>query len=289
VKNNNFIIHLKISIMKKMFTCFLLSAFLVSHAQKHKLVKLWSTEAVVATPESVLPDMKNKILYVSLIDGNPWDVDGKGGIGHMTEMGTDYDSLWITGLNAPKGLGMYRDRMYAADISEVAVVDIPKGKLIKKIAIEGASGLNDITVTENGIVYVSDSKTGRIWKLENEKPTLYLENVTGANGLKAIKNDLFYAKGSAFMKADLKKQITQIADVGQAIDGIEPVGNGDFIVTSWPGYIFYVYANGQTELILDTHAEKKNTADIGYDPDKKILYVPTFFDRRIEAYQLGSN
>ena len=272
--------------MKKLLTPFLLSSFFISHAQKHKLEQIWATDAVVATPESVLPDLKNNYLYVSLIDGGPWDVDGKGGIGRMTDKGTHYDSLWITGLNAPKGLGMYRNNMYAADISEVVVVDISKGKLMRKISIQGASGLNDITVTEKGIVYVSDSKTGRIWKLENDKPSLYLENITGANGLKAVKDNLFFAKGSALMKADEKKQITQVADVGQAIDGIEPIGNGDFLVTSWSGYIFYIYASGTMELLLDTHDQKKNTADIGYDPDKKIVYVPTFFDRRIVAYKL---
>jgi hypothetical protein len=274
--------------MKKIITILLLSGFLAAHAQKHTLTQIWATDAVIATPESVLPDLKNNLLYVSLIDGGPWDADGRGGIGHLTNKGTGYDSLWITGLNAPKGLGMHRDRMYAADISEVVVVDIPKGKLIRKIPVEGASGLNDITVTEKGIVFVSDSKTGKIWKLENEKPELYLENITGANGLKAVKDELYFAKGSVLMKADAKKQVSKIADVGQGIDGIEPIGNGDFLVTSWSGYIFYVYANGQTELLLDTHEQKKNTADIGYDPVKKIVYVPTFFDRRIVAYQLSS-
>src|SRR5450755_4432649 len=210
--------------MKKILSCFLFlfPAFLVSQAQKHKLTQIWATDAVVNTPESVLPDLKNNMLYVSLIDGGPWDVDGKGGIGHMTNMGTNYDSTWITGLNAPKGLGMYKDKMYAADISEVAVVDITKGKLIRKIPVEGASGLNDITVTDKGIVYVSDSKTGRIWKLDGDKPSLYLENVTGANGLKAVKEGLVYAKGPALMIADDRKQIKQIADIGHDIDGIEP-------------------------------------------------------------------
>jgi hypothetical protein len=273
--------------MKKLLPFFLLATCQFSYAQKHKLVQLWSTDAVVATPESVLPDIKDNKLYVSLIDGEPWTVDGKGGIGRMTTAGMNYDSLWFTGLNAPKGLGLYRNKLYAADISDVVVVDVPTAKLIKKIPIEGASGLNDITVTDGGLVYVSDSKTGRIWKITDDKPVLYLENITGANGLKAVKDDLYFAKGSAFMKADAKKNIIQIADVGQAIDGIEPVGNGDFLVTSWPGYIFYVYANGQTELLLDTHEQKKNTADIGYDPVKKIVYVPTFFDRKIVAYQLS--
>lgn len=275
--------------MKKFLTFLLLSipAFLVTRAQKHSLVQLWSTDAIVNTPESVLPDLKNNLLYVSLIDGGPWDVDGKGGIGHMTTAGTSYDSTWITGLNAPKGLGMYKGRMYAADISEVVVVDIRNGRLLKKIPIEGASGLNDITVTDKGIVFVSDSKTGRIWKLEDEKPTLYLENVTGANGLKSVKVGLVYAKGPALMIVDDKKQIRQIADIGHDIDGIEPIGNGDYLATSWVGYIYYVYANGQTELLLDTHEQKKNTADIGYDPAKKIVYVPTFFDKRVVAYQLN--
>jgi hypothetical protein len=275
--------------MKRVLTCllFLIPAFLVSHAQKHTLTKIWSTDAIVNTPESVLPDLKNNLLYMSLIEGGPWDADGIGGVGHLTTKGTDYDSMWITGLNAPKGLGMYKDKMYAADISDVVVIDIPKGKLVKKIPIEGASGLNDITVSDKGLVFVSDSKTGRIWKLENDKPTLYLENVTGANGLKAVKEGLVYAKGPALMIADEKKQIRQIANVGQDIDGIEPVGNGDYIATSWPGYIFYVYANGQTELMLETHDQKINSADIGYDQAKKILYVPTFFDKRIVAYQLN--
>src|ERR1700681_4523421 len=133
--------------MKKKLTFLLLFTFLFTHAQKHKLVQLWSTDAVVATPESVLPDLKNNKLYVSLIDGDPWGVDGKGGIGLMTIMGTNYDSLWFTGLNAPKGLGVYRNNIYAADISDVVVVNIPTAKLVKKIPVEGASGLNDITVS----------------------------------------------------------------------------------------------------------------------------------------------
>jgi hypothetical protein len=273
--------------MKKILTCVFLSGVLVTSAQRHKLEQIWSTDAVVATPESVLPVLKDGKLYVSLIDGEPWGMDGKGGIGRMSDDGKNYDSMWLTGLNAPKGLGTYMNRIYAADISEVAVADLTTGKLIKKIPVEGASGLNDITVTDRGIVYVSDSKTNRIWKITDDKPTLYLENITGANGLKAVKDELFFAKGPALMKADAKKQITQIADVGQGIDGIEPVGDGDFLVTSWPGYIFYVYANGQTELLLDTHEQKKNTADIGYDPIKRIVYVPTFFDRRVVAYQLS--
>src|ERR1700743_3150629 len=110
--------------MKKLLAFFLLAAGQYCLAQKHKLVQIWSTDAIVATPESVLPDLKENKLYVSLIDGEPWGIDGKGGIGRLSVTGTNYDSNWFSGLNAPKGLGVYRNKLYAADISDVVVVDI---------------------------------------------------------------------------------------------------------------------------------------------------------------------
>jgi hypothetical protein len=72
----------------------------------------------------------------------------------------------------------------------------------------------------------------------------------------------------------------------QGIDGIEPVGNGDFILTAWAGYIFYVTADGKVQTLLETHQDKKNTADIGYDAKKRILYVPTFNGKQVVAYSL---
>jgi len=253
---------------------------------QHQLEKLWQTDTIVAIPESVLPDLKKGILYVSLIDGGGWDVDGKGGVAKLGLDGKNYNGSWITGLNAPKGLGMYGNRMYAADISEVVVIDVPNGRVEKKIPIDSARGLNDITVTDKGVVYVSDSRTSSIWRIENEVPSLYLEDMKGVNGLKAIGDDLYILSGKNFIKADAKKNIKKVADLEQAGDGLEPIGNGDFIATSWGGWIYYVHADGKVETLLDTHLDKKNTADIGYDPVKRIVYVPTFNAKMVVAYQL---
>lgn len=255
-------------------------------AQQHTLEKLWQTDTIIAVPESILPDYKKNILYVSLIDGGGWDADGKGGVGILSMDGKKYNATWITGLNAPKGLGRFGNRLYAADISEVIVIDIQKGKIEKKLAIEGAKGLNDITVDEKGIVYVSDSKTGKIHRIENDIATVYLENQKGANGLKAIGSNLYILNSSSLVKADAQKNLQTVSELGFGGDGIEPVGNGDFIVTAWAGIIYYVYADGRKELLLDTRQEKRNTADIAYDPSKHILYVPTFNGKLVAAYLL---
>src|SRR6266478_6240533 len=181
--------------MKKIISVLLLGAVITAKAQTHQLQMLWQTDTVVAIPESVLPDFKKGILYVSLIDGGGWDADGKGGVGKLSMDGKTYDSNWVTGLNAPKGLGMDDKNLYAADISEVVVVDMKDGKIKKKIAIDSANGLNDITVDNKGIVYVSDSRRAKIWRIENDKPVLFLDNVEGVNGLKAIGDDLYIGAG----------------------------------------------------------------------------------------------
>ncbi len=262
------------------------AAITSTKAQMHSLEKIWETDTVIAVPESVLPDFKKGLLYVSLVDGSPWAVDGKGGVEILDVNGKIINNSWITGLNAPKGLGKYGNKLYVADISEVVIIDIKKGVIENKIAIDGASGLNDITVTDKGIVYVSDSKTAKIWKIENNKPSLYLENMKGVNGLKAVKDNLYILSGKTFIKADANKQLTTIIELPEAGDGLEPIGNGNFIATSWIGYIYYVYGDGKFETLLDTHLDKVNTADIGYDAAKRIVYVPTFNAKKIIAYKL---
>ncbi|MFT3827186.1 MAG: ATP-binding protein [Chitinophagaceae bacterium] len=255
-------------------------------AQQPTLEKIWQTDTVIAIPESVLPDFKEKTLYVSLIDGAGWGADGKGGVGKLDMNGKIIDTTWITGLNAPKGMARVGNRLYVADITEIIVIDIAKGKIEKKIAVEGALNLNDATASDKGVVYVSDSKKGRIYKLYNNEVSVYLDSLKGTNGVKAVKDDLYILSGKNFIKADAQKNITQLATLTEGGDGLEPVGNGDFIATAWVGVIYYIHANGQVDILMDYRSQKKNTADIGYDPAKRILYLPTFNGKTVEAFKV---
>ena len=264
---------------------FVLSAH-ASNAQKHTLEKLWETDSIVAVPESALMDVSKNILYVSLIDGGGWEADGKGGIARLKPNGMDYDSTWVTGLNAPKGLGIYGNNLFAANINNVTVINIKNAKVEKKITIDSAFELNDLTVDNKGIIYVSDSRTGKIWKIENDKPELFLSNMNGLNGLKWANNELYIGAGKSFLKATKQKQIIKIAEMPEGIDGIEPIGNGDFILSAWKGYIFYVSAGGNIETLADMHLEKQ-AADIGYDAVNRIVFVPTLKAKTVIAYRLN--
>ena len=44
---------------------------------------------------------------------------------------------------------------------------------------------------------------------------------------------------------------------------------------------------GTKDVLLDTHTTKHRTADIGYDPKMRIVYVPTFLAKSVAAYKLN--
>ncbi|MEO5591443.1 MAG: ATP/GTP-binding protein [Chitinophagaceae bacterium] len=256
-------------------------------AQEHSLTKLWQTDTLLKVPESVLFDAGAKLLYVSNIDGQPWEKDGKGSIGKVGLDGKIINVDWVKGLNAPKGIGMYKNNLYVADVDNVAVIDIAKGTIAKNIAIDGAQGLNDISVDKNGKVYVTDSKAGKIYSLDQDKFVLFAEDLKGLNGVLAVGNDVYAVAAGAFWKIGSDKKPVKIAEgMEPATDGIEQVASNEFLVSAWNGVIYYVKADGKTQVLLDTREQKSNTADIGYDPKSRTVYVPTFFKNSITAYTL---
>lgn len=255
---------------------------------QHSLTKLWETDSLLKVPESVLFDAANKVLYVTNIEGtDPWAKDGKGSIGKVGPDGKIIAAEWISGLHAPKGMGLHKGKLYVADFENIVVIDIVKGAIEKLIPVEGAVGLNDISVGKDGIIWVSDSKGKKIFKVENEKASLYLENLKGPNGVLMRGKDFYIVDAGSLYKVSDDKTLTMVAEgMEGGTDGIENVTGNDFLVSCWQGAIWYINDKGEKQLLLDTKAEKKNTADIGFDPATKTVYVPTFWRNTVVAYQV---
>ncbi|MCW3117920.1 MAG: ATP/GTP-binding protein [Chitinophagaceae bacterium] len=260
----------------------------VTEAQEHQLIKKWETDTLLKVPESVLYDAAGKVLYVSNIDGqDPWAADGKGSIGKVSLDGKIIAVDWVTGLNAPKGLGLYQDRLYAADLDKVVVIDIKEGKISQTLAVDGAEGLNDIAIDKNGVVYVSDSKAKRVYRIENGKAAVFLENLKRPNGLFAGKEGWYVLDDGIMFMAAPGTALQKITDgMEGGTDGIENVTGSDYIVSCWAGVIWYVKGDGTKVKLLDTREQKINSADIGYDAENRIVYVPTFWKNNIVAYDL---
>ncbi|HCN83841.1 MAG TPA: ATP/GTP-binding protein, partial [Sphingobacteriaceae bacterium] len=96
-------------------------------------------------------DKANNVLYVSNIDGKePWGADGKGSIGKVGLDGKIITAEWVSGLDAPKGIGMYDGKLYVADLTNLVIIDIKAGKIDKKVPIAGSKGLNDVSIDGKG-------------------------------------------------------------------------------------------------------------------------------------------
>jgi hypothetical protein len=256
-------------------------------AQGHSLLKLWQTDSLLKTPESVLYNSSNKFLYVSNINGQAADKDGNGSIGKVGLDGKIINVEWVKGLNAPKGMGLYKGILWVADIDQVVGINTTTGAIEKRINVEGSTFLNDIAVNSKGVVYVSDTRIKKVYSIENGKVTMLLENLQAPNGLFVVCDDLYILDNSALLKMAKDKTVTKVAEgMETGMDGLETVDGHDFIASCWAGVIYYVKADGSKEKMLDTRAAKINSADIGFDPVKKIVYVPTFLKNSITAYQL---
>ena len=275
--------------MKKIITSLALVCFsLVSiNAQKATVQKLWATDTILKVPESVLVDDKENCLWVSNIDGASNGKDGKGGISKLSKTGTPINLDWVTGLNAPKGMAKYKQELYVADLTELVIIDIKKGVVKNKIKVEGSVFLNDVTVNKNGAVFVSDSRTGKVHRIENGIVSIEVENLQGPNGLLSIEDQLLILDRGSLLSVTPGGAISKIMDgMDPSTDGIERVAPNQYIVSCWNGIVYFVAAGAQKITLFDTRSEKINSADIGYDAKNKIIYVPTFMKNSVVAYQL---
>lgn len=248
----------------------------------------WETEAVLTTCESVLHDEKDDVLYVSNINGAPNAKDKNGFISKVALDGKVISASWVKGMDAPKGMGLNNGKLYVADIDRVHEVDTKSGKITRSHTVAGAKFLNDIAV-DNDKVYISDSQGGSIYLLENGKVSTYMSGLAGPNGLFNDNGDLLVAlwDEKTLNSVDKSsKEITKRTDGIENPDGIEAVGNNDYLVSSWNGMVHYVDADWKKTLVLDTRQDSVSAADIEYVKSKNLLLVPTFFKNKVMAYEL---
>lgn len=249
------------------------------------LEKIWESDSSLRTPESVLYHEASKTMYVSNI--GDFQTENSGFISKMNAEGKIINTAWVTGLTAAKGLGLHNNLLYVAEQNTVAVIDIRAGKILRRIAIEDAQMLNDITIDAEGIVYVSDTREGKIHRIDEGTPSVFLKDLKSPNGLLSVGEELYILADGKLMKADKNKSLSVLAEgMEGGVDGIEMVREHEFLVSGWQGLLYYVKSDGSKLVLLDTRDKKINTADIGYDAINKIVYVPTFGNNRVVAYRL---
>lgn len=261
--------------------------------------KLW--EAIgFANPESVLWDEARNTLYVSNVNGAANEKAGNGYISKLSPDGKVTADKWVTGLDAPKGMAVVKGRLYVSDIDRLAVVDIASGKITKTYAAKDAKFLNDVAADAEGTIYVSDMLDNAIWRLKsgNFEKWLADSQLESPNGLKVDNGRLMVAafgpmNGDGFAtSAPGRLKAVSIADkiIRDAsepfgnLDGLEPDGQGGWLVSDWVnGVLFRVSAKGRPTRLLSLD---KGSADIGFMQGAKTVLVPMMLHGKVVAWRL---
>lgn len=249
------------------------------------LTLVWETEESLTTNESVLFDDATGTVYVANINGDPSEKDGNGSIGTISLDGEILDGEWVSGLNAPKGMGILDGKLYVTDIDELVEIDIASATVSQTYPVEGAEFLNDVDAAGSR-VYFSDSGTGTIHVLEDGEVDVFAEGQEGINGLRIDSDGTLYGlDGSGLKVYDEEGNAEIINDVVTGGDGLIILGDDNYLASRWQGEVWIVLGEEEVKL-LDTTADESNTADIEYIEEENLVLVPTFFKNKVAAYRL---
>lgn len=260
-------------------------------AKAPTLSKVWETDSTLQTPESVIYDEFREVLYVSNINAVP--PTAKDNDGYISIISTDGEIIereWVTEISAPKGMGIVDSSLFVTNIDEIVEIDIPSGVIIARYPIEGGAFLNDISVTNDEEIYISDTGTNTIHILNNGDVRTWLNDSTlvGPNGLLHQGSHIMVASyfGDEFSRIDINTKMREvISDSIPGGDGIVAYEE-HYFVSNWNGEVHFVDNLGNRTLVLDTKAQELNAADICYLPEKKLLLIPTFFGNTVAAYEV---
>lgn len=282
------------------FACLLLISSMAT-AESLVLKKEWNTKAELKEPESVVYDVMRDSLYVSNVNGAPDVEDGNGFISLIAKDGKIEKLKWIDGLNAPKGMAIFGRNLFVADINALVVIDLDTTKVNKRFTLEGKHFLNDIAVSQEGVIYVTDTATDTIYRLYKDKFEAWLTDskLDHPNGIYIDNNNIIvgsWGKPTEGWKTDIPGHLLLISPEDKSIkdfgtgdpignlDGIAKLDNSTLLITDWyQGKLIKASTNGEVKTLLELG---QGSADIYYLRSEKLLLIAHMLEGKLIAYSV---
>ncbi len=244
----------------------------------------WVSEGEYCEPETVLP-LPDGTLLVSNVCGLASMGDGflslLDATGHMIE--------WrrVDGLDSPLGMALSDGQIYVVDANRIKSFAWPGFSALNEITLE-TKVANDIAVSPDGYLYISDTGAGRVTVLAPDGTPverLSRTSFSGANGVEMGPDGALYIGGEHLWRVDLATGDVERfgPDWISDIDGIEFEPDGTLQVTPVGGPLIRLLKSGQIDVI---GGEGVSSANHGYAANTGLALIPTGYDNTVIAIQI---
>ncbi len=265
------------------------------------LTEVWTLSMGLDRPESVVYDPERDVLYVTNIVGPGDAKDGNGYLSRVSPAGELLDSVWVAGLNAPKGLTLDNGQLYVADLDALVVINPEDGSTTARYEVEGDVYLNDVDADGDGLIYVSDSRYDVIYRLQDETLASWLRdpNMLRPNGVHIVGDQLLLAAGDSTSDAPGRARYLRTTTLEPTtltpfldetplggLDAIEADGQGGYFLSDWSGGRVLHMSRAHGAQVLESFGEDMGTADLTYLAEQNRLYVPVMMQHKLVAYEV---
>ena len=251
--------------------------------------ELWQIRSRFNLPESVVYDAERELLYVTNFGiGQPRAQF----ISRVTLDGKIDELRWVTGLDRPLGMVLVGDALFVVERNALVEIDVEQAEVACRYQLPGAVFPNDIAADFAGNLYISDSNRNVLYRFADEEVLVWLSGaeVSAPNGMLIDGQALIFGNNGdhSLKRVDLATQAVEtVVRLGPGIiDGIEPDGRGNYLVSHFGGRLYRITPTGEVTTLLDTRARGVKLANFEYVQESGLLVIPTLTNNRLLGFML---
>ncbi|MCB5261355.1 MAG: SMP-30/gluconolactonase/LRE family protein [Candidatus Cloacimonetes bacterium] len=237
-------------------------------------------------PESVCYDTVGERFLISNL--------GNGSIIAMDSTGV-LSEYMPRAFKSPKGIFLHDGKLYVTEPTQIQVVDVANASIIDSYPIEGAIGLNDIALTEQGLLYVTDTLGDCVYVYDPATKTqekIISPLLDKPNGIVYDRPrwQMFVVNNSThspILSIDVRSKETSIFmdTIYSQLDGIAIDDLGRIYFSSWAESMIIEIPQEQNRFITKLK-DYEGAADLYYHLPGNELIVPMLKQNRIERISL---
>lgn len=266
------------------------------HSLSAQLIKLSETDTVFQAPESVAWDSVRNCLYVSnytapLKEGSFY---GLHTVSKVSMTGEILEVGFVTGLSCPTGICIRNDKLYIVERFGIVEFDLDFNYVSNKFYIKTTEFINDITIDNQGNIYVTTSGSNILFKITEGKVEHWIEDesINDANGILFDGEKLIIGIISDGYLKEIDpdtKELRNLAFLGEGIiDGIKKCSDG-YLVSLFKGNLYHISFSGEVKELLNTRSESTFLADFEYISSKNLIVIPTLWNNKLVFFEYNGN